>query len=187
MVNIAMIVMVHSQLNGCNLFFISLFRVVHSKCSGEMQVLNLLVLLLIFHEVQLKSVQAFDGNRVKAFAKHEIKHVEKPEPRIFFKQIMDASGLFPIEINVPDTISAMMGGLGSMYDSVSSFFGGGSGAATEGGQTQQDVVYDQVDLHSQPVKAKRHRKKKVKKLKKKTEEDDDDDETLFDYFGFLIF
>lgn len=106
--------------------------------------------------------------------------MDKSEPRIFFKQMMEASGLFPLEINVPDTISAMMGGIGSMYESVSSYFGGGSDGSG-GGQSQQDVVHDEVDLHSQPIKAK-HRKKKVKKLKKKT-----DDENLFDYFGFLMF
>lgn len=141
-----------------------------------LQVPSWLFLVLIFlHEVQLKSFHTS--------VEYPIKTMNKSEPRIFFKQMMEASGLFPLEINVPDTISAMMGGIGSMYESVSSYFGGGSEASGDG-QSQQDVVHDEVDLHSQPIKAK-HRKKKVKKLKKKTE--NDDDENLFDYFGFLMF
>lgn len=111
---------------------------------------------------------------------------ENNEPRLFFKQIAEASGLFPLEINVPDTLSAMMSGMNYMYQTASSYFSGGS---EEGDQGQMEqVAYDEVDVNSRPINGK-HRKKKVKKLKKKTSANDvdDDDDNMFDLLSFLIF
>lgn len=108
------------------------------------------------------------------------------KPRLFFRQMIEASGLLPIEINVPDTLSSMWSGMNYMYQATSSYFGGGSEG--EGASDQSQVVYDHVDENLKPINGK-HRKKKVKKLKKKTNTADDDDEELnvFDIFNFLIF
>lgn len=62
---------------------------------------------------------------IKSFKSSEIVETQN-EPRIFFKQIMDASGLFPIEINVPDTISSMINSMNSMSQAISSYFAGGN-------------------------------------------------------------
>lgn len=104
------------------------------------------------------------------------------EPRLFFKQIIEASGLVPLEINVPDTLGAMMSGMNYMYQAASNYFSGGS----EGEGGEQQVVYDEVDVNTRPINGK-HRRKKVKKLKKKTPATDDDDENVFDLFNFLMF
>ena len=110
--------------------------------------------------------------------------VGQNEPRIFFRQMIEASGLFPIEINVPDTISSMASGMSWMYETVSSYFNSGS-QVEEGDQTQQQQVsYDEVNQNRKPING-RHRKKKVKKVKKKI--DIDDDESIFDFINFLIF
>lgn len=115
----------------------------------------------------------------------EVTSKNQNEPRLFFKQIVEASGLFPIEINVPDTLSAMMSGMSSMYEAASTYFSGTG--SEEGDQSQmQQVVYDEVDVNSRPIRGKR-RKKKVKKLKKKTSATDDDNENVLDYFEFLMF
>lgn len=123
------------------------------------------------------------ANSIKSFKHNEIEQGHRNEPRIFFKQVVEASGLFPIEINVPDTISAMMSGMSSMYQAVSSYFGGGSEGDSEGGE--QQVSYDEVDLNSRPISGK-HRKKKVKRVKKKPDVNDDND-NLFDLFDFTMF
>lgn len=102
------------------------------------------------------------------------------EARLFFKQIIEASGLVPLEINVPDTLSAMMSGMNYMYQAASSYFnGGGEG----GGDQQQQVIYDEVDVNSRPINGK-HRKKKVKKS---AASDDSEKLNLFDIFYFLMF
>lgn len=109
-----------------------------------------------------------------------IREENQNEPRIFFKQLVEASGLFPIEINVPDTIGAMMNGMSSMYETVSSYFGGGgSEGGTEGGEQSQNQVssYGQLNLISRPINVK-HRGKKAKK--KTGAEADDEDDNMFD-------
>lgn len=104
------------------------------------------------------------------------------EPRIFFRQILDASGLFPIEINVPDTISTMMSGLSTMYDSVSSYFGSGS---ESGGQPEmQVIIHDEnnvVSKMTQATKAKR-KVKRSRKNKKKWKQNDND----YDYISYFF-
>lgn len=101
--------------------------------------------------------------------------------------MIEASGLLPIEINVPDTLSSIWSGMNYMYQATSSYFGGGSEGDGEGASDQSQVVYDHVDENLKPINGK-HRRKKVKKLKKKTDDDDDDDElNVFDLFNFLIF
>lgn len=117
-----------------------------------------------------------NANSVSSFARES-------EPRIFFRQVVEATGIFPVEVNVPDTIASMMSGMTYMYQTMSSYFAGGS----EGGeqsQPSQDVVYDQVDFNTRPISGK-HRKKKVKKLK--AESEDDEVENLLDLFNFLMF
>lgn len=107
----------------------------------------------------------------------------KSEPRLFFRQIIEASGLLPIEINVPDTLSTMWGAMNYMYQTASSYFSGseeGSGDTSE----QSQVVYDHVDESLKPINGK-HRKKKVKKLKKKT--NDEEELNVFDLLDFLMF
>lgn len=118
---------------------------------------------------------------------NQIERREPSEPRIFFKQMIDASGVFPIELNVPDMMSAMMSGMSSMYQSVSSYFGGGGGSegGSEGDQSQQEVSYDPVNFETKPISG-RHRRKKVKKTKRKTGTDEDD-ESMFDLLDFLMF
>lgn len=166
----------HSKQNDCSLISISLFRIVQRKCGEKMQVLvckNLLIVLLIIYEARLNAAH-------KIITDNQIK-IATNEPRLYFQQILDATGWFPVEINVPDTISSMMSGISSMYDSVSSYFNSGNEGA-EGSQNQPGVTQNEMNLvHLQPIKAK-HLKKKVKKKSG----ENDDDENLFDYFGFLI-
>lgn len=139
-----------------------------------MQVSTLILLGLV--------IAAASSNSVSSFARHRSEN----EPRIFFRQMLEASGIFPIEVNVPDTISSMMSGMMYMYQTMSSYFAGSEGGGGgEQAQPSQDV-YDEVDLNSRP----NQRRKKVKKLKKKTSskhDDDDDEENLLDLFGFLMF
>lgn len=101
---------------------------------------------------------------------------EEGEPRIFFRQVLDATGFFPIEINVPDTISSMMSGIGAMYDTVSGYFGSGDneGQSQPEEQTQQ-VIHDENNINSKMTQ----KKKKVKKSKKKKTELSNND---YDYF-----
>lgn len=99
------------------------------------------------------------------------------QPRIFFRQVLDATGFFPIEINVPDTISTMMSGLGAMYDTVSSYFGSGSGESegqTEGEQSQQ-IIHDENNSNSKMTQMK-------KKVRRKSANDYD---YVFNYFLLL--
>lgn len=81
-------------------------------------------------------------------------NVEKP--RIFFRQMIEASGLFPLELNVPDTVYSMMGGLSAAYDAMSMYFGSGSGGESEG-QSQPEVSAIKSDRRKRKVK----RKKKI--------------------------
>lgn len=142
-----------------------------------MQVSTLILLGLAIAFANSNSVSSFARNR------------SENEPRIFFRQMLEASGIFPIEVNVPDTISSMMSGMMYMYQTMSSYFGGSEGGGGgEQGQPSQDV-YDEVDLNSRPISEKQ-RRKKVKKLKKKTSskhDDDDEEGNLLDLFGFLMF
>lgn len=129
------------------------------------------------------------GANAKSYLEVDDKDVE--EPRIFFGQVVQATGLFPLEINVPDTISAMMSGMNYMYQSMSSYFSSSGSEGGEQSQNQAQVVYDEVDVNSRPINGK-HRKKKVKKLKKKTsavvdDEEDKDSLSMFDLFGLLMF
>lgn len=101
------------------------------------------------------------------------------EPRIFFKQIIEGSGLFPVEINVPDTIGAMMNGISSMYQAAANYFGGsGNEGGSEGGEaSQSQLSFNEL---SRPINGKL-RRKKVKRAKKKTgAESDDEDDNIFD-------
>lgn len=93
------------------------------------------------------------------------------EPRIFFSQMIEASGLFPLEINVPDTLSSMMSGLSSAYSTMSMYFGNG-GSEGEGGQSQPEVN-----------SVTRDRKKKVKRKKKKKITENDYD---YDFLQYLM-
>lgn len=95
------------------------------------------------------------------------------EPRIFFKQMIEASGLFPLEINVPDTISSMMSGMSSMYQTVSSYFSGSGEEGGGGGSDQSQVVYDEVDVNSRPINGERRRKMKVKRVRKESSAEND--------------
>jgi hypothetical protein len=118
------------------------------------------------------------------------------EPRIFFGQLADATGFFPIEINVPDTISSMMSGLGSMYESVSGYFGGGQGEESESESTQPEaaaVLHDEVNVNvhsdtanrgSVPLPSKNKKKKKVTRGNAQFVESDDYAD-LFNYFIML--
>jgi hypothetical protein len=136
-----------------------------------MQVAILFFLIASFVGAHARLVQINSENVIK--------------PRLFFKQIVEASGILPLEINVPDTFSAIMSGMNYMYQTASSYFSGGN----EGGdQSQmQEVAFDEVDENKRPINGK-HRKKKVKKLKKKTSaSDDDDDMNVFDLLSFLMF
>lgn len=90
------------------------------------------------------------------------------EPRIFFRQMIEASGLFPLEINVPDTLSTMMSTLSTAYDTMSMFFGNGGGQGEEG--------------QSQPEATKSDRKKKVKRKKKRIIENDYD----YDFLQYFM-
>ena len=118
----------------------------------------------------------------------EIVQEDLNKPRLFFRQMIEASGLLPIEINVPDTLSSIWSGMNYMYQATSSYFGGGNEGEGEGAGDQSQVVYDHVDENLKPINGK-HRRKKVKKLKKKTNTADDDDDELnvFDLFNFLMF
>lgn len=105
------------------------------------------------------------------------------EPRIFFKQMVEASGLFPIEINVPDTIGSMWNGMSSMYQAASSYFQGGSESEGNEGQGQQQQVSND-EVVSKNAKSK-HRKKKVKKVQKK--KISRSEMNMLDIFNFLMF
>lgn len=137
-----------------------------------------MVLLIWF----LLLVAGINAKSVPSFTVNQIERREPSEPRIFFKQMIDASGVFPIEVNVPDMMSAMMSGMSSMYQSVSSYLGGGGGSE---GEQSQDVANDPVDFETKPISGK-HRRKKVKKTRRKTGTDDDD-ENMFDLLDFLMF
>ena len=108
---------------------------------------------------------------VPSLSKNEI---SKEEPRIFFRQMLEASGLFPIEINVPDTISSMMDGMSYLYGMVTSTFSSGSGSETE---TQEQ------DSNTQQI----NRRKKLKNLKQESEAADEDDVMDFFMFNMLVF
>lgn len=118
--------------------------------------------LLVFLSFLLASVQTKSIQSVGQDGENKI-----GEPRIFFRQMIEATGLFPLEINVPDTISTMMSGLTTAYDTMSMYFGSGG----DGGQGES------------PTEMTRERKKKkVKRKKKKITEDDDDDYDFLQYF-----
>lgn len=104
------------------------------------------------------------------------------QPRIFFKQMAEASGLFPIEINVPDTISSMMSGMNSMYQAASAYFGSGSEGGVEGGEQSQ--MQDEVSHISRPINGKQ-RRKKVKRVRKKTGTKSDDEANLL-FINFIL-
>lgn len=124
--------------------------------------MKLLVVHLIFAStlclalVQTKSILSEDGTN------------KNGEPRIFFRQMIEASGLFPLEINVPDTLSSMMSGLSSAYDTMSMYFGSGGGQGN-GVQSQSEATRD--------------RKKKVKRKKKKKIVENDYD---YDFLQYLM-
>lgn len=146
-----------------------------------MQVLIFIFLLAASSGVSSKSIQAVD-NPIGDAAHSEIR--EDFEPRVFFRQMIEATGLLPIEINVPDTISTMWGGMSYMYTMMSSYFGGSGSGGGEGGEmSDQQISNDPVDLNSRPVSGK-HRIKKVKRAKKTGTLDE---LTMFDLFSFLMF
>lgn len=108
-----------------------------------MKLIFVLHLSIIFSltPVQMKSI-ASDGANIE-------------KPRVFFRQLIEASGLFPLEINVQDTVSSMMGGLSAAYNAMSMYFGNTGGEESEG-QSQQEVTAIKRD----------QRKKKTKRKKK---------------------
>jgi hypothetical protein len=80
--------------------------------------------------------------------------------------MIEASGLFPIELNVPDTVSTMMSGLSVAYDAMSSFFGNGgdnnnNGGEAEAGQTESEVAVNAITRNKRKKKVKRSQKKKI--------------------------
>ncbi|CRK98097.1 CLUMA_CG011465, isoform A [Clunio marinus] len=105
----------------------------------------------------------------------------KDEPRIFFKQIMEASGIFPIEINVPDTISAMISGMNSMYESMSTYFIS-NGSQQEELEQQVRLKKSKVELGSRP--SSKHRRKKLNKRRHMKEKIF---YNLLDLFNLLMF
>lgn len=120
--------------------------------------------LLVLHLVFVSTLVAF------AHSKSIIIQDTNGEPRIFFRQMIEASGLFPLEINVPDTLSSMMSTLSTAYDTMSMYFGnGGTSGQGEEGQSQSES-------------AKIDRKKKVKRKKKKIIDNDYD----YDFLEYLM-
>lgn len=108
--------------------------------------------------------------QMKSISHEDDSNSRNGEPRIFFRQMIEASGLFPLEINVPDTLSSMMSGLSTAYDTMSMYFGSG-GSQGEGGQSQPEVNA-----------VTRDRKKKSKKKKRKIVESDYD----YDFLQYLM-
>lgn len=81
------------------------------------------------------------------------------EPRIFFRQLIEASGIFPIELSVPDTISTMMNGLSAAYNAMSSFFGnGGDNNNAEGEEVQSQSEMNTITRDQRRKKVKRKKK-----------------------------
>ena len=110
------------------------------------------------------------------------------EPRIFFKEIAEASGIFPIEINVPDTIMSMFSGMSQFYEYMSSFFSGeGQGGGMDEEDQQSQVSYDEVDFNSKPIITPPTVAGAKKKLKKMSQYQEDEDYSIFDLFRFLLF
>lgn len=102
--------------------------------------------------------------------------ITEDHPRLFFKQVIDASGLFPIEINVPDVLSTMASAMSSFGQSTYSLLSGSSPESVE-----KPVNQDQNEVfNAEPSSAKRQ--KKVKKLKTGFE---DDLENLLDWLSFV--
>ena len=102
------------------------------------------------------------------------------EGRIFFNAIGDlvqASGFFPIEVNVPDTVSGMMQGIQGMWSSMMNYLGYGE-------QPGSDTYFDPVD---EVIKADKKTKRKTKKSRKdkkdkKTKKKPKNDNSLFILF-----
>jgi hypothetical protein len=123
-----------------------------------MKLLQLVISTLIFAVAHARSVES------------EINSVNSVnEPRIFFRQVLDATGFFPIEVNIPDTISAMMSGIGNMYDAMSMYFGSGSGS--ENTQGQQEQIIKRISQKQKQQQQKRVKKLQKKKKVRKTERD----------------
>lgn len=102
--------------------------------------------------------------------------IPQAQPRLFFKEVIDASGLFPIEINVPDVLSVMSSAMASFSQSTYSLFSGSSAQTVE-----EPVKQDpNEDFIAEPSSAKRQ--KKVKKIKTGFE---DDLENLLDLLSFV--
>lgn len=110
------------------------------KSRSAMKTLFVLLLTLI---ISLKSVQ--------------LKPIEN-EPRLFFRQLIDASGLFPLEINVPDTISTMMSGISSAYDAMSMYFGNGGIGGDSGTSSQSQSEVNAIKSNGRRKKVKRKTK-----------------------------
>lgn len=128
-----------------------------------MQLSVLFFIHLSLHEVLSKTVQSDFISRL----------VEQSEPRIFFREIIEASGLFPIEINVPDTIAWT-------YETVSSYFNGESEGEGSSDQNSQ-VINDEVDMNSQAINNSIPQKIIVKSERKRAEFED-----IFDLISFII-
>lgn len=122
-----------------------------------MKLFILICFISLLASIQMKSIESdLRGNK------------SADEPRIFFRQMIEASGLFPYEINVPDTVSAMMSGLSSMYDTMSMLFGSGSsGSGGSESEVQQDQVNANVASNTNAIRMSQKRKKKVKKIRNK--------------------
>ncbi|KAG5681555.1 hypothetical protein PVAND_010975 [Polypedilum vanderplanki] len=107
------------------------------------------------------------------------------KPRIFFAQLAESTGFFPIEINVPDTISSMMSGLSSMYEAASSFFGSGNESESQGEESVQEIIHDEQNINTgnSKVLLSKKKKRKLTRGSKKIMEKND-----YDYlFNYLLF
>jgi hypothetical protein len=107
-------------------------------------------------------------------------HNESPsDPRIFFGQLAEASGVFPLEINVPETFVSMMNGVSTMYDTVSSYFGSGGESEVQGQEESATQIEESSKMEMMLMGKKK--KKKIDSVKNIEESD-------YDYlFDFVLF
>lgn len=97
------------------------------------------------------------------------------DPRLFFKQIMDASGLFPIEINVPDVLSTITSAMSTFGQSIYSFLSGSNS------ESMKEPINRDTNEDYNADKSGGERQKKVKKLKTGL----DDLENLLELLSFV--
>jgi hypothetical protein len=127
-------------------------------------------------------------------------------PRIFWNALgsmIESVDWLPLEINVPDSISSVAGGIGNVWNGVTSFFSGGGSSSPPSPSTQTDydsveqenqistigateigvtsMEYEIIDPEYNPDSKKTLKKKhKLKKIKNKRKIVDEDDISWFD-------